>query len=46
MWNGLEYQRVKFPNYPYVYAILFGIKNMNDGHEVLNFCILHIEYYI
>ena len=46
MWNGTEYHRVNFPNYPDVYDILFGIKNMNDGHEVLNFCILHIKYYI
>ena len=46
MWNGTEYQRVNFPNYPDVHDILFGIKNMNDGHEVLNFCILHIKYYI
>ena len=46
MWNGMEYHRVNFPNYPDVYAILFGIKNMNDGHEVLNFCVLHIKYYI
>ena len=46
MWNGIEYHRVNFPNYPDVYDILFGIKNMNDGHEVLIFCILHIKYYI
>ena len=45
-WNGKEYHRVNVPNYPDVYDILFGIKNMNDGHEVLNFCILHIKYYI
>ena len=29
-----------------VYDILFGVNNMNDGHEVLNFCILHIKYYM
>ena len=46
MWNGIEYHRVNFPNYPDVYDILFGVKNMNDGHEILNFCILHIKYYI
>ena len=46
MWNGTEYHGVNFPNYPDVHDILFRIKNMNDGHEVLNFCILHIEYYI
>ena len=46
MWNGIEYHRVNFPNYPDVYDFLFGIKNMNDGHEVHNFCILHIKYYI
>ena len=46
MWNGIEYHRVTFPNYPDVYDIFFGVKNMNDGHEVLNFCILHIKYYI
>ena len=46
MWNGIEYHRVNFPNYPDVYYILFGIKNMNDGHEVLHFCILHVKYYI
>ena len=43
---GMEYHRVNFPNYPDVHAILFGIENMNDGHEVLNFCILHIKYYV
>ena len=43
---GIEYHRVYFPNYPDVYDILFGIKNKNDGHEVLNFCKLYIKYYI
>ena len=46
MWNGMEYHRVNFPNYADGYDIMFGIKNMNDGHEVLNFCILNIKYYI
>ena len=44
MWNDTEYYRLNFPNYPDVYDILFGIKNMSDGHEVLDFCILHIKY--
>ena len=35
---------MNFPNYPD--DILFGMKSMNDAHEVLNFCILHIKYYI
>ena len=38
--------RPNYPNYPDVYDILFDIKNMDDGHEALNFCILHIKYYI
>ena len=46
MWNGIEYHRVNVPNYPDVYDILLGIKNMNDGHEVLDFCKLHIKYNI
>ena len=46
MWNGIEYNRANFPKYPDVYAVLFGIKTMNDVHEVLNFCILLIKYYI
>ena len=29
-----------------MYDILFGVNSMNDCHEVLNFCILHIKYYI
>ena len=44
MWNGTEYHRVNVPNYLDVHDILFAIKNMNDGHEVLNVCILHIKY--
>ena len=45
MWNGTEYHSVNFPNYPDVHDILFGIKNMNDGHEVLNIAyqILHLQ---
>ena len=46
MWNEIEYQHVNFPHYPNVYDILFGVSSMNDCYEVLNFCILHIEYYI
>ena len=46
MWNGIKYHRVNFPNYPDVYDILFAIKNMNEGHEVLNLCRLHIKYYL
>ena len=46
MWNGIEYHRVNFPNYPDVYDILFGMKNMNDDHEVFNFYILHFNYII
>ena len=46
MWKGTEYHPVNYPNYPGVHDISFGIKNMNDGHEVLNCCILHIKYYI
>ena len=29
-----------------MYDILFGVSSMNDCHEVLNFSILHIKYYI
>ena len=47
MWNEIEYQHVNFPHYPnVVYDILFGVSNVNACHEVLNFCILHIKYYI
>ena len=46
MWNEIEYQHVNFPYYPNVYAILFNVSSINDGHEVLNFYILHIKYYI
>ena len=30
-------------------CMIFGlvlVKAMDDGHEVLNFCILHMKYYI
>ena len=29
-----------------MYDILSGVSSMNGGHEVLNFCILHVKYYI
>ena len=46
MWNEIEYQHVNFPDYPNMYDILFGVSSMNDCHEVFNFSILHIKYYI
>ena len=46
MWNEIEYSHVHFLYYPNVHDILFGINNMDDGHEVLNVYILHIKYYI
>ena len=46
MWNEIEYQHVNLTHYPNVYGILFGVSSMNDCHEILNFCKLHIKYYI
>ena len=46
MRNEIVYQHVNFPHYPIVYDIWFGVNSMNDGLAVLNFCILHIKYYI
>ena len=44
--RNVEYEDVNFPYYPNVYDILFGVSSMNGGHKVLNFCILHVKYYI
>ena len=46
MRKQIECRHVDFPYYPNVYAILFGVNRMNDENDVLNFCILHIIYYI
>ena len=44
-FDNNQIQCVNFTNYLDVFDILFGI-NINDSHEVLNFCILNITYYI
>ena len=42
----MGYEDVDFPIYPNEKGIIFGLKNSSDGMIVLNFCILHIKYYI
>ena len=45
-WNTLDYDGVDFPAYPNVKTIIFGSQDVTEGVAVLNFCIMHIKYYI
>ena len=45
-WNTLDYDGVDFPAYPNIKTIIFGSQDVTEGVAVLNFCILHIKYYI
>ena len=46
LWNEVEYYKVNFPNYPNAKDILFGITNAHNGNEVMNFCVIHVKFYI
>lgn len=37
---------MEFPNYPNENDLTFGVKNSSESNEVMNFCILHIKFYI
>ena len=46
LWNETNYGRVDFPNFPNQQDIVFGVSCSSSVNEVMNFCILHIKFYI
>ena len=45
-WNQVGYHNVNFPTHQSENEILFGLPNNGDNNVTLNFCMLHIKYYI
>ena len=46
LWNETNYCRVDFANFPNQQDIVFGVSYSSSVNEVMNFCILHIKFYI